>query len=89
MVKFVVTQEIQQTVEKYNEVQHKSDGNGKCIDPEAPSIEHLLLVQIANTLQAHENDPVKKAEYSLNSILKTTSVYIVPIEKPKPVTGFR
>jgi len=88
MVKFVVTQEIQQIIQKYNKLQHHSTGNGKYIDPDEPAIEHLELVRIANTLQTSEDDPTKKAEYSVNNILRRTSLYIVPIQKPKPVIAF-
>ena len=88
MVKFVVTQEIQRIIQKYNERQHQSIGNEKYIDPEALAIEHLLLVQIAATLQASEDDSATKLQYSLNNILKSTSLYIAPIQKPKPVVPF-
>jgi len=88
MVKFVVTQEIQRIVHKYNELQRQSPGNEKYVDPEALAMEHLLLVRIANTIQASEDDSAGKEQYSLNNILKSTSLYIAPIQKPKPVTSF-
>jgi len=88
MVKFVVTPEIQRIIHKYNDLQHQSIGNEKYLDPEALAIEHLLLVQIAAILQASEDDSATKLQYSLNNILKSTSLYIAPIQKPKPVVPF-
>ena|SRR5271170_1968812 len=84
MVKFVVSPEIQQLISDYNTLKKLSETDAGYIHPDSPSIEHLRLVHITSTLQSLE--PSKKSQYSLNSIVKTTTLFIQPIEKPKPVS---
>jgi hypothetical protein len=84
MVKFVVSQDIQAILKEYNKKRNLSKGDGGYIDSDSVSIEHLQLVDIASTLQS-KAEPINKHKYSLNNILKTTSLYIQPTEKPKPV----
>ena|SRR5271170_7918916 len=83
MVKFVVSPEIQQLVSEYNTAKKLADTDDGYVPPDSPSIEHLHLVHMSSTLQTLE--PSKKSHYSLNNILKTTTLFIQPIEKPKPV----
>ena len=84
MVKFVVSPDIQRAVIEYNKTKKLSEGDDGYIDPESISIEHLQLVHIASTLQtaaaAHAN-----LKYSLSHMVKTTSLFIEPIQKRKPV----
>jgi len=82
MVKFVISPEIQQLISEYNTAKKLSEADDGYIQSNAPSIEHLQLVNISSPLQAVEPS---KSQYSLNSLLKTTTLYIQPIEKPKHV----
>ena len=84
MVKFVVSQDIQAILKEYNKTRNLSEGVDGYIDADSVSIEHIQLVHIASTLQS-KADSANKSKYSLSNILKTTSLYIPPIEKPKPV----
>jgi hypothetical protein len=86
MVKFVVSPEIQQLVSEYNTSKKLAETDEGYVPPESPSIEHIQLVHISSILQAHE--PSKKSQNSLNNILKTTNLFIQPIEKPKPVPTY-
>jgi hypothetical protein len=83
MVKFVVSPEIQQLISEYNTAKKLAETDEGYVPPDSPSIEHLQLVHISSILRALE--PSKKSQYSLNNILKTTTLFIQPIEKPKPV----
>jgi len=83
MVKFVVSPEIQRLISDYNTTRNLLETDDEHIQPDSPSIEHVQLVHISSTLQALESS--SKSEYSLNSILKTTTLYFEPIEKPEPV----
>ena len=83
MVKFVVSQEIQRLISEYNTAKKLVETDEGYLPPDSPSIEHLQLVHISSTLQTLK--PSKKSQYSLNNILKTTTLFVQPIEKPKPV----
>jgi len=85
MVKFVVSQDIQEIIREYNKTRNLSEGDDGYIGSESESIEHLQLVHIVSALQSIAQ-LVNKWKYSLSNILKTTSLYIQPIEKPEPVS---
>ena len=87
MVKFVVSQDIQEIIREYNTTRNISEGDDGYIGSESESIEHLQLVHIISALQSTAQ-LVNKWKYSLSNILKTTSLYIPPIEKPKPVNTY-
>lgn len=86
MVKFVVSPEIRQLISEYNTVRNLSEDKDGGLRPDSPSIEHLQLVTLASTVRAAAH-PTKAPQYSLHNILKTTQLYIEPIEKPKPVSS--
>ena len=80
MVRFVLSTEIREWVEQYNEIR----GDKEWIDAGKDSIEHLQLVEIAATLQKAVDGP-SKSDYSLARMLQSTSLYIEPKPIPKPV----
>jgi hypothetical protein len=84
MVRFVVSSAVRRVIQEYNTKKKLSDSDDGYIDPGSISIEHLRLVHIASTMQA-SIEPAKRTEYSLSKILETTSLYIEPKPKPKPV----
>lgn len=84
MVRFVVSPDIQRIINDYNMTKKLLGGDSGYINPESMSIEHLQLVHIASALQAVA-EPANKPRYSISHILKTASLYIEPIQKPKPV----
>lgn len=84
MVKFVVSQDIRVILKEYIKTRNLSEGDEGYIDTDSESIEHQQLVHITSILQSTA-EPANKCKYSLNNILKTTSIYLQPIEKPKPV----
>jgi hypothetical protein len=84
MVRFVVSSAVRRIIQDYNTKKKLSDSDDGYIDPGSISIEHLRLVHIASTMQA-STEPASRTEYSLSKILETTSLYIEPNPKPKPV----
>jgi len=83
MVKFVISPEIQALISEYNALKNLSEDDDGYITSSSPSIEHLQLVHIASMLQTA--NPTDGSQSSLRTILKSTQLYIEPIEKPKPV----
>lgn len=84
MVKFVVSSDIQIIINEYNKITNLSEGDEGYISPETASLDHIQLDHVASTLQ-RKAEPAKKSRYSLSHILTTTSLYIEPIQKHKPV----
>lgn len=80
MVRFILSSEIRERVREYNELKVREN---LFIDAEAPSIEHLQLVEIAIALQTAAK-PTMKSRYSLANMLKYTTLYIEPKPIPKP-----
>jgi hypothetical protein len=85
MVRFVVSSTIRRIIQDYNTTKKLSDSDDEYIHPGSTSIEHLRLLHIASTMQA-STEPANRTEYSLSKILETTSLYIEPKPKPKPVS---
>jgi hypothetical protein len=88
MVRLAVSPNIQRIIRHYNVQKKLSEGEDGFINSNAAFIEHLSLAHIASALQA-DAEPTQKSHYTLDNILKTTSLYIEPVEKPKPVTSRR
>jgi hypothetical protein len=84
MVKFVVSLCIQKVLAEYNAVKNLSEGESGYVNPKSMFVDHLLLVDVASTLQALAEDSLK-SQYSLNHLLKTTSLYIELAERREPV----
>ena len=84
MVKFVVSPDIQHAINEYNKRKGLSEGDDGYINPASIAIEHLKLAHMASTLQTAD-DPNDKLKYSLSHMVKTASLYVEPIQKPKPV----
>jgi hypothetical protein len=85
MVRFVATPQIQALIREYNAAiatKGEEVPNGR-LEEAYESIEHRQLAQIASTLQ--KKYPSRSSQYSLQSLLKMTSLYLEPPPKPKPV----
>jgi hypothetical protein len=87
MVKFVVSQQIQAIIQEYNTFKNLAEQDEGYVNPSSVSIQHLQLVHIAEYLQASA-EATEKSQYTLNNILRNTSIYIEPIKKPPPVSSF-
>jgi hypothetical protein len=85
MVRFVVSSAIRTVIRDYNKKKSFQDSDDGYIDPESIAIEHLRLAHIASTLQASA-ELAKRMDYSLNNMLKSTTLYIEPKPEPKPVS---
>ena len=87
MVKFEVSADIQKIIKEYNKTCKLSEADDGYINPQSGAIEHLQLVQIASTLQSKAEN-VDKTQFALSHILKSTSLFIPPSNKPNIVCPF-
>lgn len=88
MVRFVVSSTIRRAIQDYNKKKGFAHSDDGYINPEANSIEHLQLARIASTLHSSA-EVANKPDYSLNTMLKSTTLYIEPKPESKPVSRDR
>jgi hypothetical protein len=83
MVRFCVSPQIEQLLKEYNAANGLSENDSQYVSPTSQSIEHLQVVNILSLL--NQRTRPNESKYTLNEILRSTSLFLDIPPKKGPV----